>query len=300
MTIQRTASTLACLLLAAACGPQVQVNDTSGGADSSSGTTVAATTSPLPLGTTAEPPPSSSTDGTLDTGETTDSQWLDFPENCRTIEQDCPPGYKCMPFANEWGSYWNDTMCVEIVDNPAGPGERCTVVDSGTSGFDDCDGSSMCWDVDPKTNEGRCQPFCVGSESEPSCAEPCDSCAIAVDGAITLCFSTCDPLDSDCAEGQGCYPGVNGFLCSPDASGVSGIGDACELINGCPSGSLCLNSDVIPGCDGSLGCCSPYCMVGADTCDRQLPGTICQPWYEEGEVPTSECASGELGVCILP
>lgn len=291
-------------LVIAACGPQVDLEDTSGGADGdSSGTAAAPTTSPPPPGTTAEPPPPATTVGPVDTeGDvTTEGPPSDFPEYCSTIEQDCPPGYKCMPYSSDGGPAWNATICVEIVDDPSGPGEPCTVEGTGVSGLDDCDGTSMCWDVDPKTNVGTCSPFCIGDDSNPTCADPCAWCTITGDGVLTICLDGCDPITQDCDEGDACYPVSQGFGCVPDASEPEvGVGDPCEFINACPTGTACVSSSVVPDCDMSAGCCTPYCTVGGeDTCEAQLPGTACQPYYEEPPMPP-RCFGGEVGICAAP
>lgn len=306
MTNLRSCSAALCLLLAAACGPQVELESTSGGSsDSSAGfNTMLPTTAQS--GTTDNPPPpppSSTTDGPLDTGETTDSPWLDFPEFCSTIEQNCPPGYKCMPYANDGGSAWNDTMCVEIVDNPNGPGEPCTVVGSGVSGLDDCDGTSMCWDIDVDTNEGSCVPFCIGTLVEPGCADTCASCTISGEGVLNLCLSGWDPLEQDCEPDQACYPVGDGFVCGPYAGEPDAtVGSPCEFLNVCPAGTACISAAAVPGCEGSAGCCSPYCEVGADeSCNVELPGSLCMSWFENKEDgPPKECTSGQVGVCAVP
>ena len=289
-------------LFAVGCGPQVELEDdgSSTGASSSTGptsttitTTSATTVSPTTIG-------SSTTTTGVDPDESGSSTGVVIPEDCSTIEQDCPRGYKCMPWANDGSVAWNDTKCVPIVEDPSAPGEPCTVVGSGTSGEDDCDGTSMCWDVNPETNEGTCQPFCIGTDEEPTCANACDTCPKSSDGAITLCFPSCDPLVQDCEPGQACYPNGSMFTCAPDASpdGTT-IASPCEFINVCPPGMACLDASIVPGCEVMSGCCAPYCPVGgADPCPGLLPGTSCVPWFAEGEGPPMACQSAPPGVCV--
>lgn len=237
--------------------------------------------------------------GVLDTGEVL----LDLPEHCSTIEQDCPPGFKCMPYSSDGGSAWNDTKCVPIVPDPSAVGEACTVEGSGVSGVDDCDGTSMCWYVEPETNEGTCVAFCIGDENEPTCADSCANCTLSGDGILTLCLDGCDPVAQDCEAGQGCYPTSYGFVCVPDASaGDTGIGSPCEYINACPVGMVCLAANAVPGCDLSgVGCCTPACGVGGlDPCPGVLPGSECVPWFEEGWGPPEACVIAEPGVCAAP
>lgn len=291
-------------LLMVACGPQVQLEDEGSGTAEASSTGAATTTTASPttaetsVGTTLDPVDTTTTGVDPDDGSTTEPV---LPEHCSQIRQDCPPAYKCMPYANDGGSSWNDTRCVPIVEDPSAPAEPCTVVDSGVSGEDDCDGSSMCWDVDPETLQGLCVPFCIGTEDEPTCANPCDRCSIAGDGVLALCFSGCDPLIQDCAPGQACYAIESYFACMPDASPEgTGIASPCEYINVCPPGLVCLNAESVPGCESAVGCCAPFCpATGADPCPGLLPGSSCVPWYEEGQgPPLDECLSAEPGVCV--
>lgn len=295
---------VALLWLSSGCGPLITPEGDTGSSSEAS------TTSTPPSPTTGVGPTTAATAmtsvGDVSSGgvgvDTSDSGMPpDFPEYCSTIEQDCPRGYKCMPYASDGGGSWNDTRCVPVVDDPSAAGEPCTVVGNGLSGEDDCDGASMCWDVDPKTNEGTCAPFCIGDRSDPTCPDPCDYCTISGDGVLTLCLSACDPLVQDCGAGEACYPINQAFVCAPDASPEgAGIGSACEFINVCPPGMACLTAAAVPGCiDGAVGCCAPYCPVGgADPCPGLLPGSMCTPWYDEGDGPAEGCVLAPTGVCV--
>jgi hypothetical protein len=281
-----------------ACGPQVVLEDDTGHATASSTgpvVTTTPTTGPTTITTVGTDPGDPSTSGVgSDDGTSTGPV---FPEQCSTIDQDCPRGWKCMPYANDGGGAWNDTICVPIAEDPSGVGEPCTVVGSGTSGEDDCDGSSMCWDVDPETNLGTCVPFCSGTVEDPVCADPCVPCAVANEGVITLCLGTCDPLMQDCERGGACYLLYGGFVCVPDVGRGPGIGEPCEFPNVCPSGSTCTSAEAVPGCMGAVGCCTPFCAVGgADPCPGLLPGTTCTA-FEAGEGPPAGCTSEPIGVC---
>lgn len=287
-----------------ACGPTIALEPevTTGGEDSS---TSAPDESgpPAPVTVTTPPMPGDTTDGPLDTGSPdTGEPWLDLPEDCSIFEQNCPPGFKCMPYANDGGNSWNDTQCVPLVPDPGAPGDPCTILGSGLDGLDDCDGTSMCWDVDLETNMGTCAAFCVGSPEDPSCAESCHYCTISGDGVLTLCLESCDPVAQDCPLGQACYAANEVFTCIPDASPEDAvIGSPCEFINACPPGSLCVNGDSVPGCEENIGCCSPVCPAGgADPCPGLLPGTECVPWYGDEPPPPSQCGVSDPGVCIIP
>ena len=292
------------LLLPLACGPEVSAE--SGGSDSAAGTQTGATDAATTEVTTTNPVTSTDPDDdTADPPETTDAEETgpvisDFPEYCNTIEQNCPPGFKCMPYSNDGGSAWNDTMCVPIARDPAGPGETCTVQGNGVSGIDDCDGTSMCWNVDTKTNMGECIEFCIGDFESPGCPDPCDTCQITGDGVLNICTAGCDPLVQGCPEGQACYPTFNdSWTCVPDASDVETMaGSPCEFINACPAGLACISAEVVPGCEGSSGCCTPVCPVaGPDPCPAILPGSTCEPYWPEG-IPDETCVGEEPGLCV--
>ena len=219
---------------------------------------------------------------------------------CDIFAQDCPEGEKCMPWSNDGGGAWNATRCSPISDNPGQPGDECTVEGSGTSGIDDCDIGSMCWDVDAETNVGTCVAMCTGDEANPICEDPDTTCSIANDGAIVLCLPACDPLLQDCADGQACYPINDAWACAPDASGEMGAaGDPCEFINVCSPGNICLGAAAWPDCQGSAGCYSPVCDLSDPSGDAQCPGAgqACEPWYEEGSAPPGY---EEVGACALP
>jgi len=287
-----------------ACGPAITLE--SEGSDD--GEPTAGTDSgPPPPGTATTPPMPDTTASELDTGELdtgeldTGAPWMDLPEDCSIIEQDCPPGYKCMPYASE-GDSWNDNECMPVVDDPQGVGEPCTVQGSATSGLDDCDATSMCWDVDPETNMGTCVAHCIGSYDQLGCLEPCNTCIITSDFILALCLTSCDPVEPNCPMGQGCYSLGSGFRCFADGSERgAAAGTPCEFTISCPPGLQCVGAEAIPGCAGSLGCCSPVCPVGgADPCPASLPGTECVPWYEDGSPFPESCFATEPGVCLAP
>lgn len=214
-------------------------------------------------------------------------------DDCDIFAQDCPPGLKCTAWNSKgetWG--WNATSCKPVVDDPVGIDETCHVVGSGYSGIDDCPVGAMCWDVDPKTNQGVCVPFCVGSEDTWVCEDPmrqCFACGDFNNCAWRLCLPVCDPLDQDCPEGQACYWLGNAWGCGPDASGDAGAnGDPCDFINECDPGLVCLLDS---------GVCSEVCDLDDMQCAGAIEGQVCLPWYEDGEAPPGY---EDLGVCTLP
>jgi hypothetical protein len=225
------------------------------------------------------------------------------PQTCDVWDQDCPMGQKCTPWANDGGNSWNSLQCVPIESEPGQPGDPCTVEGSGVSGYDTCDVSSMCWNVDVDTGEGVCAAFCQGSETQPVCDDPTTSCVIANDGVLTLCLPECDPLLQDCPDGQACYPGDAAFVCVPDASGpdLGAYGDPCAFTNACDPGLLCAGAAAVPGCTDSAQCCTEFCDLGeADPdgmCQGQADGQACLSLYEEGQAPPG---SEDFGFCAIP
>jgi len=305
---------VATLVLALGCGPAIALDSESGDGGNATGTSTsssslpgdstvgdatATTTATGPSTTVATSPMdgdgSSEDDGSfltpVDTGRV---EW------CDTFGQDCPEGYKCMPYASSGGASWNGTRCVPIADDPAQVGDACSVEASAASGLDNCVLGAMCFYVDPETLEGTCIPLCTGSPENPMCPEEYH-CAISGDGALTPCLPNCDPIEQDCTEGHACYPLNDTFTCAADASGDAGMpGDTCQFINACDPATACLPSELISDCAGS-SCCVPLCDLSdpnaSATCAAFDPITTCTPWYAEDEAPTGY---ENVGLCGAP
>ncbi|MEM6293056.1 MAG: ribulose phosphate epimerase [Myxococcota bacterium] len=213
---------------------------------------------------------------------------------CDIWAQDCEKGEKCAAYSNDGSGSWNATRCVPVVDDPVGEGETCIAESGGTSGFDNCDATSMCWGVDGETGEGTCVALCEGNEAAPTCAPEATACSISNEGVLILCLPICNPLADECPEGQGCYPIDEFFQCAPEANPAA-AGEECQFINGCEDGTGCVNAPIVPGCTGGA-CCSSFCEIGDDsTC---LDGQECVPWYEMGQAPEA-CLEG-VGICAVP
>ena len=65
-------------------------------------------------------------------------------------------------------------------------------------------------------------------------------------------------------ENETCIAASNseGFHCVLDGSGgMAPEGTPCEFVNVCNPGPMCANPDFYPNpdCEGSLGCCAPFC-----------------------------------------
>ncbi|MDC0720121.1 ribulose phosphate epimerase [Nannocystis bainbridge] len=274
------------------------------GTTTSPGTTAGPGTATVPVPTTDAP--DTATGGEPDpSGEpSTTVPFIPVPDffnppECDPWVEDCPPGQKCMPFANDGGSSWNSTKCVDIVPDPDGLDEPCTVVDSGVSGEDSCDKHLQCFFVDPDTLQGTCVAMCTGSPDNPGCAQPDATCMLSGDGVLILCLPDCDPLEPGCKPGEVCVPNwTSTFTCTIDASGEEGqVFDPCEFLNACDPGLVCLSPDLAEECDpASQGCCLPFCDLTAPlSCPGQ--GQECVPYFEQGQAPPGH---EDLGVCGLP
>ncbi|MCY0985540.1 hypothetical protein OV203_00255 [Nannocystis sp. ILAH1] len=278
--------------------------------DTSGGTTTASTTTPattLPAPTTTEPTGGSPTTDAPEptTDALTTTPFIPGPDGGPQIEcdpwvEDCPEGQKCMPWADDGGSSWNALKCVDIVPDPDGLGEPCSVIGSGVSGEDTCDKHMQCFNVDPDTLQGTCLAMCTGSPDKPGCEQPDATCSLSGDGVLILCLPNCDPLAPDCNPGDTCipHPHGEGFTCVIDAGGDEGqLFGPCEYVNFCDPGLLCIEAKFAAECDqDAIGCCLPYCDL---TAPPSCPGAgqECTPYFEQGQAPAGH---EDLGLCLLP
>jgi hypothetical protein len=221
---------------------------------------------------------------------------------CSVWEQDCMEGEKCMPWSNNGEPTWNATKCVEMDPEAGQVGDPCTVEGSGVSGVDTCTAASMCWNVDPETNQGTCIAFCAGSENNPICDDPSTTCSITNDGVLILCLPNCDPLLQECDDGEACYGIIDGYVCAPDVSGEMGaFGDPCEAINVCDPGLECMPAAGVPDCPGAMGCCTEFCDLSnpnaSDECAGSSGGQMCLGAFEQGDAPPGY---EDVGYCLVP
>ena len=231
--------------------------------------------------------------GDPDTGGTVDIE-------CDVWLQDCPKGEKCVPWANDGGEVWNATRCAPVEPDPDLPGEPCQTEAPGLTGIDTCALGSICWNVDQETLEGTCVAQCTGSADKPICADPDSGCVTGADSVLNVCLAFCDPLIPACLPGEACVPWGDEFYCAPDASGDEGQhGDPCEMVNGCDPGLFCASVDAVPGCMGSLGCCTEFCdatMAPDEQCTGFADGEECVQWYG----PDAPFGTEDIGICVLP
>ncbi|MCA9689538.1 MAG: hypothetical protein R3A51_19230 [Nannocystaceae bacterium] len=267
---------------------------TGAASETSSGSTETASTS----GETDE----TETDDTCTFVCTTSGETGDI--ECDVFAQDCGPEQKCAAWDADGDFAWDSTTCVAVTGDGQ-HGDPCTI-QGNLTGEDDCAEGVMCWNTDPDTGFGTCVELCTGSLEAPQCGPPNSFCVVA-NMVLNLCLPFCDPLVQDCqGNNETCLPQPNGdgFSCVLDSSGGQApSGTPCEFANACNPGNICLNLEFFPhpDCEGSGGCCGPYCDIsdpGANAnCQEVLDTAECVPWYQEGTAPEPYA---DVGICIQP
>jgi hypothetical protein len=292
-----------------ACGPVIPgAEDTV--AASTTTSVVSTTGTPTTEASTMVLPTGESTGSTgslVSTGSSTGGTGTDgflqpkdggIAELCNIFTQDCPPGMKCMPYANDGGSSWNSDKCVPVVDDPKQVGESCFAAEGGVGGVDDCDLGLMCWDVDVEKN-GICFELCGGAPDMPICKALKTTCGVFAEGTLALCFPWCDPLAQDCSPWEVCVGSqFSGFFCLPDASFDEGqLHDSCISLNECDAGLMCVESASAVECDPMQeSCCEPFCDITLpETCPGA--GQVCNAYFDEGTAPVG-CEN--IGYCRVP
>ena len=241
-------------------------------------------------------------DGADDAGDAGDGADAGGTIECDQFEQDCPPDQKCALVASSDSTFWDSALCVPLAAEPQPNGAPCTA-ETPTSGLDNCDVGSMCVSIDIEVGEGFCASMAIQVSAEEVACEQEGLVPVMQDSSsITLCLPQCDPLTQNCATGEACYPIGEEWTCAPDASGEAGVyGDACEFVNVCDPGLICLGAAATPGCAGSAGCCTEICDLSDPAGDAQCMGAAggqtCQAWYEEGSAPAGY---EDVGACALP
>lgn len=204
---------------------------------------------------------------------------------------ECPRGEKCMPWANDGGMAWNTFRCSPLANEPNAPGEPCQVEGSQWSGIDDCEEDAICWQVDPRTNQGVCHAACNIVDTNGVCPDPF-SCTI-LDAGVPLCVQSCDPLEPTCPQGQTCAFTFGGLACQIALGDVVPEGQPCGPEVTCELGTLC-SYDPVLDCteEPGVGCCAEIC----DLLDPSACGGMetCMPWFPFD--PPPELAN--LGVCV--
>lgn len=152
------------------------------------------------------------------------------------------------------------------------------------NGEDDCDAQSLCFN-------GECVAFCAGDQFDPICADGL-SCLITNGGVINLCFPACDPLMSDCDDGEACIYNMSGddFTCV-QSQGAGAEDEMCEFINSCAPGLACVSDTLLPDCPG-FNCCTPFCDLDQPNCGGNKE---CVPFFEQ-----APDGFENVGICASP
>ncbi len=210
----------------------------------------------------------------------------------------CGEGRKCTLVSCEEGSSsWDQWACRDI-QGDAGLGDECTFVDGDPlQGNDTCGDHMICWNPDPDTSIGHCNPYCEGSPKDPTCPGGYD-CAVT-SGVVSLCIEMCNPLEQDCQDPSTvCIPDINGdgYVCLLDASGdMAPYGTPCTYATSCNSGLMCIDAAAVPEaeCASASGCCSPFCSISSGTpCPGE--GQTCEAIFDP-QPPGFE----DVGVCAV-
>ena len=270
------------------CGPAASHDDDGGEASTGASSSVG---SPTTTGTTSfDPATTTATTTTADAGtddgaegsaedEGTDGCTFTCPPppppppmggNCN-----CPPGEKCMPRSIDGTDTWSGVRCSPIAPDPGAPGDPCTVEGNQWSGVDDCEYGSMCFGVDPETNEGgTCVTFC--SWFGGPCADGSECQVQPGELGLPLCVPNCDPTAPECADGLACFAGGSSFTCQPTAEARAPVGAPCPDPTACEAGALCA-FDLDCGQAVGEGCCAEVCDLGQpDPCPAMQ---TCGPWF---------------------
>jgi hypothetical protein len=293
----RISGTLA-LLATIGCGPpRIGVgpsDDESDSSEVSSDSTSTGETSTSESTTSPEP-----TDSETSSDEWTSADFIPdedvwVADQCDPYEQDCPDGEKCVPYGSTGGN-WDANKCVPIMGDGE-PGEPCWY--GGVyEATDDCDATSVCWDVMAVDGEaiGTCHSLCTGTADNPECPVG-SSCLIASDSSVNICIFNCSPILQDCGRGLACFWANGNFNCIFTTQDIP-AGEPCGFINDCAKGLSCTTAEVLPSCEGSA-CCTLFCDVelGDQQCEA-MPGTSCVPFFEDGQAPPGYEL---LGLCMLP
>ena len=208
---------------------------------------------------------------------------------CDVWSQDCGRGEKCAPWAKNDSPTWDATRCFPTDPEPDQVGQPCSAQGNGMSGLDTCGVAELCFYVDSDGN-GTCVSFCDGNPSNPTCPEGF-TCSITNEGVLALCLPACDPLMSDCASGEGCFPNAADFVCLPAPTELIVTPSTCYQSGGCEPGTICLTPEIVPGCEEETGCCSPWCDLTAPDCPAD---TDCVMWFEKDNVPPQ---FEDVGIC---
>ena len=149
-----------------------------------------------------------------------------------------------------------DQNCTLIAENTLG------CVTAGTAGYgEECSQSLPCRRGACLTLDGEvytCRQYCRQTDNQCPDERPCNVIIRGTD--YRVCgepVTTCDILQQDCPQGQGCYlASVDGQTRCADSGGI-GLDQPCTAGNDCEPGLVC------GGPEGGQGRCLLVCDLGA-------------------------------------
>ncbi|MCA9708535.1 MAG: hypothetical protein KDK70_21985 [Myxococcales bacterium] len=266
-------------------------DDSTSGVSATTQSTVTASSSSDTIGDTG----TDTTDATDTTGGPSFACPPDELEpQCDLALQDCPAGFKCIPWEAEGQLFQpTATVCASVVDDPVDLYGSCT--NDPARCTDDCPAATAClpfYDeggacLDPCGEDGTCpgDQVCI----------TCGSCS------LSWCLPTCDPTLLDCPETLGSCAldavfGQSAFSCGGPPPGPGGPGDPC-IMAGCGEGLLCVEQgDLGLGCSDAA-CCTETCSLLDPGFACSDPAHVCVPVFIPGQaLPSQE----HVGMCALP
>jgi hypothetical protein len=285
--------------------PAESDDESSGSSTSSSSTSVASMTSldepSTSTGSTDGSSTSSTTEPSGSSSETTASPPtfvcppLEGELQCDIRLQDCPEGFKCIPWDAEGDVNAPDAfVCAVVDDDPADLYASCTNdIEACT---DDCPSGAGCL---PFYDEaGTCLDFCDENDACPG-DQVCVTCG---DCWSAWCIPTCDPLAPECPDDlAGCALGgmfgQTAYSCGGLPLGPAGLGEGCIGPAACAAGLECTSAeDLGPECLDPA-CCTELCDLGDPMPPCSNPAHVCIPFFIPGQaLPSQE----HVGICALP
>ncbi len=289
-------SSVALVSLVCACGPGAS---TSAGSEGGSASTVSDDSAGSAASSSSSSTSTSSTSSSTSSSSSSTTACdficdVDIPDanSCDPFAQDCPEGQKCAWWDPDGGNAWASTHCVPIAPQPLGLGETCYEYDFET-GADDCDKGMLCYNLDEQ-GVGTCVGLCEGENIAPTCVEPCTACHVYGTGFSVCLPARCDPLQSECPDGQICTMSYSFACMPPDPEGPAGPGEPCSMtLSGvCAEGLVCADAEHVPGCRDFF-CCTEFCELAApNTCPE---GQQCITGYWHAIAPG--CGYEQVGMC---
>ena len=239
-------------------------------------------------GNTTDPTTTDESSTTDETG--TGDKDCDF--GCNLYMDDCPVDQRCTSTVcdPEGGSSWDTASCVPIGEKSWG--EECRApFEPDVTPEETCGKGLMCWNI--------CRNICIGSKTEPRCADPNELCLQGNEGALAACHTKCDPFTPDCTDTEVCLPAgesPQGFVCIGKSGEPSegNYGEICQFINSCRQGLACVEAGRVDaaGCESDY-CCTTMCDLENPECQGEKE--MCEPMLDQS-IPGYE----NVGVCVIP